>query len=495
MKKTKIYPIEWLKYHPYKVIGSVDTYYTKVANVIYDTLLIHPQLDTNYNLSSDNLIRLSCCLAAWFEDVISQTGIWRSFTAECNKRDGKFLPFNVNGNNYFDDEINVEDVRFIIWYHLQQINAENLVNPEDDLIVAAAAEIYNYLDGEYEHAPENEKMQQLFSNETKYDTFEEYKTLLDWFHYSCYLNTFNQEVLAEKLDDDIFGFDIDDEPDESEGLRVEQSFLNKNNLLAIDSPVWLSLIFKEDHPNYEAFVKVKNRGYSYYLVIDEDNEFVYVIDQGSKEKLRIAKSSFTYLPQLAPGFTVIDTFLAFYNNEWNLLGSYDFSILGDYSEDDLLTEDIIQRETAECIRKYELFLKITNGKRIVYFETRADVMKFLEENLEEEDRWGIYLSEDAIGPFYMAADPEIGFAVFNKGIACIKDVDNPFYDQEVADREAINFFVKPGFIPARITCYLQDQGMLPDACYNSEGLTEERGRIIVQENWKFLLTYFLKANL
>lgn len=69
----KIYPKEWLELHPYKRTDSVDRYYVDIANEIYDVLSFSAVTD---GLGSDESIRYaSLCLAAWFEDIISQTGI------------------------------------------------------------------------------------------------------------------------------------------------------------------------------------------------------------------------------------------------------------------------------------------------------------------------------------------------------------------------------------------------------------------------------------
>ena len=113
----KIYPKEWLKYHPYKQTDSVDGYYTNVANGIYN-ILDHSPISEAFEIDSD-LHRTSLCLAAWFEDVISQTGIWQTFTAECKKKYGTYLPFYPIGDDYYPDEVNIEDVRFLLWHHTQ----------------------------------------------------------------------------------------------------------------------------------------------------------------------------------------------------------------------------------------------------------------------------------------------------------------------------------------------------------------------------------------
>ena len=105
----------------------------------------------------------SLCLTAWFEDVISQVGIWTTFTAACKKRYGNWLPFYPLDENYYPDEINVEDIRFLLWHHIQFSSRDEgrIINPENPGIELIANELYCILDEIYETAPENERLWQF----------------------------------------------------------------------------------------------------------------------------------------------------------------------------------------------------------------------------------------------------------------------------------------------------------------------------------------------
>ena len=76
--------------HPYKIANGVDQYYVELANVIYHQLEIDGFADI-FDKKKDAK-HLALCLAAYFEDVISQTNIWETFTEECKRRYGKFIP-------------------------------------------------------------------------------------------------------------------------------------------------------------------------------------------------------------------------------------------------------------------------------------------------------------------------------------------------------------------------------------------------------------------
>ena len=290
----KIYPKEWLELHPYKQTNSVDQYYVGIANEIHKRLYSSTIADAFEE--EENIRYTSLCLAAWFEDVISQTGIWQAFTAECRKRYGAYLPFYPIKGDYFPDEINLEDIRFLLWHHIQYLCwGISAINPENPGIEQTAQEIYGLLAEEYETAPENERMQEfLYHSAMGEEDFFRYREILDWFHYQCYFNIENVAQYrdeAERL--------LDDEeitPEMAETLiyatRTSLTFKGRRNLLSLTSPEWLVLIGKA-HPEHQLWGKVKARENSCYLLEKEDGEYLYVKDLCSEDEgeFKITKKS------------------------------------------------------------------------------------------------------------------------------------------------------------------------------------------------------------
>ena len=280
----KIYPKKWLELHPYKQTNSVDQYYVGIANEIHKRLYSSTIADAFEE--EENIRYTSLCLAAWFEDVISQTGIWQAFTAECRKRYGAYLPFYPIKGDYFPDEINLEDIRFLLWHHIQYLcRGISAINPENPGIEQTAQEIYGLLAEEYETAPENERMQEfLYHSAMGEEDFFRYREILDWFHYQCYFNIENVAQCrdeAERLQDDE-----KITPEMAETLiyatRTSLTFKGRRNLLSLTSPEWLALIGKA-HPEHQLWGKVKARENSCYLLEKEDGD-LYVRDLCSEDK-------------------------------------------------------------------------------------------------------------------------------------------------------------------------------------------------------------------
>ena len=490
----KIYPQKWLELHPYKQTNSVDQYYVGIANESHKRLYASTIADAFEE--EENIRYTSLCLAAWFEDVISQTGIWQAFTAECRKRYGAYLPFYPIKGDYFPDEINLEDIRFLLWHHIQYLcRGISAINPENPGIEQTAQEIYGLLAEEYETAPENERMQEfLYHSAMGEEDFFRYREILDWFHYQCYFNIENVAQCrdeAERL--------LDDEkitPEMAETLiyatRTSLTFKGRRNLLSLTSPEWLALIGNA-HPEHQLWGKVKARENSCYLLEKEDDEFLYVKDLCSEDEgeFKITKKSLNLsaIRSREAGKSTLICELIYFGNAWWQCGmllenKYDQK-MAEYVDD--LTK---QKEKTNEKATFHDFIKASGGKSFVFCQSQEEISDFL------LNKMGYGLKEDLDIPrihtetgAMLMANPHTGLHIQFKLCECIKSPDNPNYNKEEAEKNAIMFIVNPDIIPYQLSCILQDEGMLPDAYLNSLQ-RKEYGQEFIRKNAHFLTDYF-----
>ena len=490
----KIYPKKWLELHPYKQTNSVDQYYVGIANEIHKRLYSSTIADAFEE--EENIRYTSLCLAAWFEDVISQTGIWQAFTAECRKRYGAYLPFYPIKGDYFPDEINLEDIRFLLWHHIQYLcRGISAINPENPGIEQTAQEIYGLLAEEYETAPENERMQEfLYHSAMGEEDFFRYREILDWFHYQCYFNIENVAQCrdeAERL--------LDDEkitPEMAETLiyatRTSLTFNGRRNLLSLTSPEWLALIGKA-HPEHQLWGKVKVRENSCYLLEKEDDRYLYVKDLCSEDEgeFKITKKSLNLsaIRSREAGKSTLICELIYFGNAWWQCGmllenKYDQK-MAEYVDD--LTK---QKEKTNEKAAFHDFIKASGGKSFVFCQSQEEISDFLLNKMgyglkEALDIPRIHTETGAM----LMANPHTGLHIQFKLCECIKSPDNPNYNKEEAEKNAIMFIVNPNIIPYQLSCILQDEGMLPDAYLNSlQG--KEYGQEFIRKNAHFLTDYF-----
>ena len=271
MKNIKIYPKDWLQLHPYKQSDPTDSYYTNIANRIYGML---EETRLAYSFEKDEVKQISIRMAAYFEDVISGLNIWRSFITEHKALYGKFLPFYTPDDHYYDDEVNYEDIRFLLWHYTQQYHGFHkgtFVSPDNAANGDTAKLIYQMFCDEWTTAPENERLQQLFAPETRYEDVDKYNELLHWFHYQCYLFTDSHQELTDTVKE---YWEQTKEKDEQFIMTAYEALahISKSAFLAYTAPKWLSLIFPADHPDHSLIVEEGEKSQAFKEPVAEESK-------------------------------------------------------------------------------------------------------------------------------------------------------------------------------------------------------------------------------
>lgn len=128
--------------------SPTDPFYYRLANRLAD-IIAEGNLLPDWPESV--CIRVALSLTGYLQDILTDSGIWRSFINRHNELYGRWLPFYELSEDYIPHELNEEDVRFIIWYVLTMNFEERRVwNPLDKDIENAAAVLHKELDKVYE---------------------------------------------------------------------------------------------------------------------------------------------------------------------------------------------------------------------------------------------------------------------------------------------------------------------------------------------------------
>ena len=90
-----------------KKTDETDLYYTELANEIYHAL--DEACYTHNFKNMDEAKQLALSIAGYFEDVISGTGIWKTFTEECKQRYGTYIPFYEKESEFIKSTLNEDD--------------------------------------------------------------------------------------------------------------------------------------------------------------------------------------------------------------------------------------------------------------------------------------------------------------------------------------------------------------------------------------------------
>ena len=92
-------------------------------------------------------------VTGYFQDVVADGGLWRSFTRLHGERYGCPVPHYGRADEYIDYELNLDDVRFVIWWTIAGEKGGEMLDPHDVELQALAMAFHKLLDEEYEQAP------------------------------------------------------------------------------------------------------------------------------------------------------------------------------------------------------------------------------------------------------------------------------------------------------------------------------------------------------
>ena len=246
---------------------STDRYYLDLANRLVE-IASEKKLFTSY--PEKVVERAAMALVGYYQDVICDAVIWRSFITEHKRLYGKILPFyDVDENAYQHTELNREDVRFMVWYALSMTYEElRVCNPLDEEILKGADEWWSELERVYDDSPMPEDYR--LTHELEIHAEEDREAVMrlgNWLFLHCYLMT---PAFALTLSEMAWKFDLSKE----DGLREFQNALNKamgeepTGPLALYTGEWLYLIIEgkmppekkrkeeiEEHKYFKAFTK------------------------------------------------------------------------------------------------------------------------------------------------------------------------------------------------------------------------------------------------
>ena len=431
MKKV-IFTQEWMAMHPYEKPDEVDQYYTELANEIYHAL---DEACFTHNFKNvEDAKQLALSIAAYFEDILSDTGIWKTFTTECVKRydchipfyehEAKYINSSLTGNDvpYDADEINFADIKFLLWHHYQQSSyVQEAVPCIFGTLELAAKMVYDILDKEYETAPENGRLHEFMCG---YDASMEKdmievarRDLLAWFHYGCYFNLGNQKRLQftlQQMANSPQGLS----EQMAYGIQMDMTITLRNNLLSLTSYEWLEKI-SQNQPSH-----------AYW----EDEDFKKLVEEAEKERS-------------------------------------------------------IDHEQA--IKDYNLLKEKGYGDKFIFLEDNKTLKEFLKE-IGYELPANLRLPQKYEKGIIVCGTPYTGITITYMQAHNIASPENPYYNAERAAETSFGIISGNGRpFPYEIVCKLIDGNMVPDANIFTSKYVKEEGLAITQANLQFLADYYL----
>lgn len=322
--KEKIYIKRWLDLKPYESQTSTDGYYLKLCNDVKKSIITNKHsFALQIYLDNDEIDILACFLTSYFEDLISETNIWNTFINVHKKFYGKFLPF-YKIDEYYEQEINLPDICFLIWYFMNTVQKEKFIAPFNDFIIETSDKVMNVFENVWEYAPENELLKTFYSIDENETDFYVARNLIGNILFKSYL--FYPDSLLDLRDSEI---EIIEECENDEHLLT---FLNENHdhklhhtytrLLGLKGQEWVAEILGKNHnlSQYFPIISKKIRGYFFYKGQNKENVFLEHIASG--KKFNLTKKSFSHYDNLSDVDTILFMGIVKWRKEWWFSGVY-----------------------------------------------------------------------------------------------------------------------------------------------------------------------------
>ncbi|MDR2466143.1 MAG: DUF3843 family protein [Prevotellaceae bacterium] len=503
--KTKsslsITPSEFRKLHA-GIAMRTDPYYIHLSNRILHVLMREKQIR-----DADLLITIAIRMAAYLEDVVSRIGLFAAYRRIGAKTTGRKLPFfELDGKDhdedYLDDEINDADIRFILWYSVQEAINEGkdnirFLNPDNELIFGVGGQIADILHKDYETAPENTELYE-FVHGVDFGDFMPVRNLLQWIYYGTYLSmnypqkTFQKDIevlrsRSKKWNEGMFN-----------ALSYEIDVLNVFRKTCTPLAVSALELLKEMTAAPGAAEKLnsmKVRNMSSYRILELNDDIVRVSAKYDSGKvLDIDRKSFEINHKLEPDMSILGV-LVFFDGLWQLNG---FAILtpahenrdADEQNGDegiLRLNEFIAQRLEEMDRAYSALMKHSGNNQLIMFKNFNDYAEFWT-RVFPDARIPDYMNDN----YYRNATDIVLFADRKRGLQIVPDAarwikqpDNTLYNEEDATKYAASIILGGTNMSLPLISYLLENDLIPDAT-----LKIPEARQLIRENRWFLVRFF-----
>ncbi len=228
-----------LKQPNYPDVAESDKYYIILASRMAK-LMDNSRMLINYDDSTRKDVVLA--VVGYFQDIVADAGIWRSFSTVCKELYGKPLPIYPIPDDYIESELNRVDVQFVVWYVLEMAADENgKVSPFGSDVVNTAKLLYGVLDAAYDDAPVPVELQMIMdvdlNDESEAQKIYDLSYWLFWDSY--FLRPAAKEALKQAMEHahDI----IRKNPDEEEARKLLAELNQQVMVESVTGPLSLSI--------------------------------------------------------------------------------------------------------------------------------------------------------------------------------------------------------------------------------------------------------------
>ncbi|HAT76800.1 MAG TPA: hypothetical protein DCS19_08120, partial [Flavobacterium sp.] len=462
---NRIFLPDWQKFKPKTINSKTDIYYLSICNKVFTTLKNTNNQIIFQKLSLSEIKELCCFLTAYFEDIISQTNIWKAFTTKHYELYNSFVPLEYS-EEYFEDEINSVDIHFLIWYFVSIKNENSLIGFFNSYIIDIVEDIYDVFDDNYDDAPENQVLKNYYFLDPNENDYYKVRYFIEKVFFNNYLLKID---VFERFQDQIESVSEHQYNESFEVVLYElkDQFLldTKSKLLALGSNEWAAYIVGKNNKLHKDLLHISKKIRGKFLFKNKiDSKYVYLEHIASGKKFNLLKSSYDHHTILKKD-AILTIGIVKWQNEWwfsgtSIISPFDANLILDEKNSIESRHEVSFLENENEIKKhlklqYERFLAYNNNLPLTFLEKKEindfihhffdyykNKLKLSKKEIEESNKRmkneGLRIN-DAPNSIEFEEDFETGIVYFNpnSGIEIYFDIcsvldlkSNPYFEEE-----------------------------------------------------------------
>ncbi len=462
---NRIFLSDWQKYKPKAINSKTDIYYLNICNKVFEALKNTKNQTIFQKLSLSEVKELCCFLTTYFEDIISETTIWKAFTTKHYELYKSFVPIE-NSEEYFEDEINSVDIHFLIWYFVSAKNENSFIGLLNSYIVDIIEDVYDVFDNNYDDAPENQVLKNYYFLDPNENDYYKIRHFIEKVFINNYLLIID---VSERLQNQIEPFLEYHTKENFEIILYElkDQFLldTKSKLLAMSSNEWAAYIVGQDHRLHKDLLTISKKIRGKFLFKNKiDNQYIYIEHIASGKKFNLLKSSYDHY-KILKNDAILDIGIIKWQNEWWFSG---ISVISEFDADLILDEknSLESRHTVSFLEgeneikkilklQYERFLEYNNNLPLAFLEKNeindfvhnffdyykdtlklskkeiADYNKRVKkEGLRLSDKPNLIQFEEDFETAIVYFNPNSGIEIYNNICSVLDLKSNPYFEKE-----------------------------------------------------------------
>lgn len=466
---------------PDNLVLVTDKYYTEVANDIYLKMV---DLTVGVNLPEGAIRDMSIACAAYLEDIVSEIGVWSAIRNIFLKKLDRKLPFyNCDHEDYFDDDLNKEDVMFIMWQSMCRAtqDEERIFSPLSEFILKGSGIILEILAEKFEEAPASFLLRDYVKRcVKKADDYYPARMLSEWL--VCNHPLVKIPDMAFRIQDmaEAYKEKLDYEDDEICGYWAKcfYSWAEYIGPMGCSSAEYVAELCRIYGNGKTADVLdnlecIKN---GEFQIVQADRKGI-VLQGVDGQNFEISIKSISNKEDFIAGKVALTSLVKF-GQKWWVNGVV--SIFSSKNNTDEPKQVLYVTEKLKWQNRK--IIEDNGGRQVFYFKNYKQLVDFM--GMPANVKMPDYKPDDIVLFLSKDSHPHFGWDIAK----CFSDPENRFYKKRTAEKDALSVIMRYD-IADDVADYIQRNNLLADAnIYMAQG--KEEGRRIVKENLRFLCGFY-----